>query len=269
MGRIFSWSRRCHTAGHPPALESAVQNDRQVTVSIVSHRQGDLVRALLADLDAVSGHSIAKAVITINTAEPQLTLNDGYRFPIHIIRNTEPKGFGANHNAAFQQCGTDWFLVLNPDLRFSTDPIAPLLAQADPATGLLAPRVIEPGKQAPEPHRRLLTPAELILRRMRPPAVLAKPDWVAGMFMLFRASAFRQVAGFDPRYFMYVEDADICARLKLAGWQLCAVDSVRVTHDARRASWRDRRALIWHVTSLLKWWLSPAFWRAFATRHGR
>lgn len=248
----------------PPA-----DRNRTVTVSVVSHGQGQLTRALLANLDAVSHECVAMAIVTVNIPEPDFTWGANLRFPIRIIRNAEPKGFGANHNAAFSECHTDWFLVLNPDLEFSQDPLTPLINQATPAAGLLAPRVIEPGKADPEPHRSLLTPAELMLRRVRPPIAIPSPDWIAGMFMLFRASAFAEVSGFDPRYFMYVEDADICARLKLAGWQICAVDSVRVSHDARRASWRDRRALIWHVTSLVKWWVSAAFWRSFATKIGR
>src|SRR5688572_17386214 len=215
---------------------SPIDKHRTVTVSVVSHGQGQLTRALLADLDAVSHETIAKAIVTVNIPEPDFTWDAKLRFPVHIIRNDTPKGFGANHNAAFSECQTDWFLVLNPDLELPRDPIGPLIDQATPTAGLLAPRVVEPGKADPEPHRSLLTPAELMLRRMRPPGTVRDPDWVAGMFMLFRTSAFRQVGGFDPRYFMYVEDADICARLQLSGWQICAVDSVRVTHDARRAS---------------------------------
>lgn len=246
-----------------------MQNDHLVTVSIVSHGQGELVRTLLADLDAVSHGSIAKVIVTLNIPEPQLAWDVPYKFALEIIRNADPQGFGANHNSAFGQCATEWFLVLNPDLRLLEDPIAPLIARAGQAAGLLAPRIVEPGKPDPEPHRTLLTPAELVLRRLRPPAAILSPDWVAGMFMLFRAAAFAQVEGFDSRYFMYVEDADICARLKLAGWEIEANDSVRVVHDARRASWRSHRALIWHVTSLMKWWTSAAFWRSFARQYSR
>jgi hypothetical protein len=45
---------------------------------------------------------------------------------------------------------------------------------------------------------------------------------VAGMFMLLRREAFAQVGGFDERYFMYCEDFDLCARLRLAGWHVVA-----------------------------------------------
>jgi hypothetical protein len=237
----------------------------QVTVSIVSHGQGVLVRKLLACLDTVSAGHIAKAIITLNIPEPGALAGVRCGFPVEVVLNDAPRGFGHNHNRAFQRCTTPWFLVLNPDILFHKDPIGPLLADATAQDiGLLAPRILEPGRRAPEPHRRLLTPLEILLRHRR--VAPRRADWVAGMFMLFRASAFEQVGGFDRRYFMYVEDADICARLQLAGWRLLAADDVAVVHEAQRASQRRLRPMVWHMSSLLKWWLSVQFWRSLANR---
>jgi GT2 family glycosyltransferase len=87
------------------------------------------------------------------------------------------------------------------------------------------------------------------------------PAWIPGLFMLFRSDAYRQVEGFDERFFMYGEDFDICARLRLAGWKLQIAEQLQARHDARRASHRSKRHLYWHVTSLLKVWSSAAFWR--------
>ncbi|WP_202981412.1 hypothetical protein, partial [Xylella fastidiosa] len=57
---------------------------------------------------------------------------------------------GAGHNQAFERCATPWFLVLNPDIRFDADVLAPLVALAAPDAGLLTPRIMEPGKREPE-----------------------------------------------------------------------------------------------------------------------
>ncbi len=240
-----------------------------VTVSITSHGQGPLVRKLLTTINGASSRCIAKAVVTINIPEPDFLSNLRLDFPLTVIANNEPRGFGANHNAAFCQCETDWFLVLNPDIAFCHDAISALVSRARPSTGLLAPRIVEPGKAEPERHRGLLTPAELLRRRLPSSRLLQSPTWVAGMFMLFRTSAFSQVGGFDPKYFMYVEDADICARLSIAGWDIDVDDSVLVLHDARRESWRRWRALSWHMKSLLKWWSSPVFWSLLRNSRAR
>lgn len=234
---------------------------RSVTISIVSHGQQALILPLLEQLSSLCATSINAVVLTINIAEPDLVDDGAYRFPIRRIVNCRPHGFGANHNAAFAQCETGWFLVLNPDIRLDTDVLAPLLAQARPRDGVLAPRIWEPAKAALEPHRALLTPWEILRRRKAHYAAPPRPAWIPGMFMLWRSEAYRRIRGFDPRFFMYGEDYDICARLQLAGWTIGIGEDWRVEHSAQRASHRSWRHLYWHAASLLRVWCSPAFWR--------
>ena len=231
-----------------------------VTISIVSHGQWPLVEPLLEQLDRWCSESIAKVVLTVNIPE-SLALRNSWRFEIDRVDNAQPKGFGANHNAAFKRCRTPWFLILNPDIRLESDALSALLARASADAGLLSPRIHEPGNDEAEPYRELLTPFELVRRRKpshRPPPA---PAWVAGMFMLIRREAFAQVGGFDERYFMYCEDFDLCARLRLAGWTLQAEPSVTVLHLAQRASQAALRPLLWHLASFVKVWTSSAFWR--------
>lgn len=231
-----------------------------VTVSIVSHGQWALIEPLLDQLNRWCGGVVAKVVLTVNIPE-SLSLNDSSRIQVERIDNAQPKGFGANHNTAFARCQTSWFLILNPDIRLQDDVISALLQKAEPKTGLLTPRIVEPGSAEPEPYRALLTPLELVRRRLRAHRPPVRPAWVAGMFMLLRREAYAQVGGFDERYFMYCEDFDLCARLRLGGWALEAEPSASVLHLAQRASQAELRPLLWHLGSFVKVWTSRAFWR--------
>jgi len=243
-------------------MQTATSPHKPVTVSIVSHGQLALIRPLLEQLDQFSAGLVDKVVLTVNVAEPDHPLAGlQVRYPIERIDNAAPKGFGANHNQAFARCATEWFLVLNPDIRFDGDVLAPLMAQAGPQAGLLTPRILEPGKTTPEQHRRIITPLEILTRRKPGYPIPAVPDWIPGLFMLFRSNAYAQVKGFDERFFMYGEDFDICARTQLAGWQLQVGEDLLARHDAQRASHGSRRHLWWHVSSLLRVWASGAFWR--------
>lgn len=234
---------------------------KPITVSIVSHGQLGLILPLLAQLDRWCTASIEKVVLTVNIPEADLLEGMHWGFAVERIENPAPKGFGANHNAAFARCSTPWFLVLNPDIRLDGDVLAPLILQAGADSGLLTPRILEPGKSAPEAHRALITPVE-ILTRNRPGYVAPSvPAWIPGLFMLFRSAAYAQIRGFDERFFMYGEDFDICARTQLEGWTLQVGEDLLARHDAQRASHRSKRYLYWHVTSLLKVWLSRSFWR--------
>lgn len=256
----------------------AATHHRPVTVSIVSHGQQGLLLPLLEQLDRHCAAHIDKFVLTVNIPEEDRLAGTGWGFPVQHIVNTRPQGFGANHNAAFKHCESAWFLVLNPDIRLDRDVLQPLLSGARQDSGVLTPRIVEPGSRhaGPEPHRGLLTPWEILMRNRpgyRPPH---EPAWIPGMFMLLRAEAYRQIGGFDARFFMYGEDFDLCARLRLAGWGIQVTEDLQVTHDARRASRRSWRHLVWHFASLMKVWGSGAFWgyRALWNRrievwHGR
>jgi len=232
-----------------------------ITVSIVSHGQLALVLPLLEQLDRYSRAVIDKVLLTLNIPEADLLAGRTWGFEVERIENASPKGFGANHNQAFERCGTEWFLVLNPDIRFDNDVLSPLLAQAAADAGLLTPRILEPGKTEPEPHRALLTPLEIVGRKKPGYVRPTVPAWIPGLFMLFRSKAYRQVGGFDEKFFMYGEDFDICARTRLAGWKLQVGENLLARHDAQRESHRSKKYLYWHVTSLLKVWLSASFWR--------
>lgn len=236
-----------------------------ITVSIVSHGQLALILPLLEQLERHCTAVIDRVVLTLNIPEPDLLAGRSWRFALTRIDNAVAQGFGANHNAAFAKAAAlgagDWFLVLNPDMRFDADVLTPLLADAQAGSGLLAPRILEPGKTAPEPHRALITPREILTRRRPGYPTPAQPDWIPGLFMLFRAEAWRAIGGFDERFFMYGEDFDICARLRLAGWHIRIAEHLQARHEAQRASHRSRRHLWWHLSSLARVWVSGAFWR--------
>ena len=241
---------------------AATEPSQRITVSVVSHGQLPLILPLLAQLDRFSAGAIAKVVLTLNIPEPDEALATlPLRFPLERIDNAQAQGFGANHNQAFRRCMSDWFLVLNPDMRFDADVLAPLMAQARADAGLLTPRILEPGKARPEQHRAIITPLEIVRRKRPGYPIPAVPAWVPGLFMLFRSRAFQDVGGFDERFFMYGEDFDICARTRLAGWSLQVGEDLLARHEAQRASRRSAKHLYWHVTSLLKVWSSGVFWR--------
>ena len=242
-------------------MPTSPPHTQAITVSIVSHGQLALIEPLLDQLARYSKAVVAKVVLTINIPEVDILAGRTWGFPVERIENQAPMGFGANHNQAFERCATPWFLVLNPDIRFDSDVLTPLLAQAAPASGLLTPRILEPGKSTPEQHRATITPREILTRRRPEYERPQVPAWIPGLFMLFRASAYAGIGGFDERFFMYGEDFDICARSQLAGWQLQVGEDLVARHDAQRASHAKFKHLYWHMTSLLKVWTSATFWR--------
>jgi len=76
------------------------------------------------------------------------------------------------------------------------------------------------------------------------------------MFMLFRSSTFAEIGGFDAAYRLYYEDVDLCARLRLKGYDVRLAPKAIVTHLARRSSHRNPRYAAWHLRSMLRFFTS-------------
>ena len=234
---------------------------KQIVVSVVSHGQGQLVVNLLQAIQSLCDHSTLLVIVTVNIPEQLPLAPDRFPFPVVIVRNAAPKGYGANHNAAFKLIEGDIFCVLNPDIRLTTDPFAPLFEHIRALkAGVVAPLILSPEGRIEDSARHMITPLRIVQRVCRLGKVLnyeigtvpIAADWVAGMFLMFSSRTFAAVRGFDERYYMYCEDADICGRLRESGQGVWLIPSVRVIHDARRQSHRDGRHLWWHITSLAR-----------------
>jgi GT2 family glycosyltransferase len=209
-------------------------------------------------------------ILTVNIPETLPFSAAGHGVDLQVVRNSVPRGFGANHNAAFRIAKAPMFCVVNPDIRFHDDPFPPLMsALADRSVAIAAPLVRNRGGAVEDSARAFPTVQGILRKGLGGPQGLdyevgadpIEPDWVAGMFMLFRGSTFARLGGFDERYFLYYEDVDLCARARLGGQRIVLDPRAEVLHDARRDSRRRPRHAWWHARSMLRYFLSEPFRR--------
>jgi len=237
-----------------------VSDSELVSVSVVSHRQGELVAALLGDL-AAKVRTPFEVLLTINVPEtlPFDPARSG--LALRVLTNTRQKGFGANHNDAFRESRGRHFCVLNPDIRLERDPFPALIdCLNDRSVGVVAPVIRDPAGGVEDNVRSFPTPWTILHKAMfgggLDHAIGSEyPDWVAGMFMLFPRDVFDRIGGFDERYFLYYEDVDLCARLAAEGRKVRVCHAVSATHAARRESRRSLRYMRWHLSSMLRFFL--------------
>jgi N-acetylglucosaminyl-diphospho-decaprenol L-rhamnosyltransferase len=162
-------------------------------------------------------------------------------------------------------------VVANADVRFPPDALRALAAAvvAAPDRGAVGPRVVYPDGSPQASARRLPTlgtaaghalfgrvaPANRWTRRYRAsdadPGRAREADWLSGCVLALRREAFDQVGGFDPGYFLYVEDVDLGTRLRAAGWRLWHDPAIEVVHRVGASTRRHRiRAVVHHARGL-------------------
>ncbi|MFY9259945.1 MAG: glycosyltransferase family 2 protein [Gallionella sp.] len=241
-----------------------------LSISVVSHEQIHLVLNLLQDIEKHCQSSSIELLLTINLPETISFVREGFSFPIRQIDNVQPLGFGANHNQAFTHAKGDFFCVINPDIRFDSDPFQSLIqCLHDAKIGVVAPVVRNAQGEVEDSARYFPTPFKILCKafgKCKGSDYIVgnapiSPDWVGGMFMLFRRAVFQQLGGFNERYFLYYEDVDLCARLRLRGYEVMLVPQAQVVHHAQRSSHRNLKYLRWHLQSMLRFFLSSAFWQ--------
>lgn len=292
-----TWSRSGKRKAWGPDVRSLV-------VSVISHGHGEQVRKLLHQLAAQAEPTLGMVVLTLNQAEPELVdaieadaAARAWPFTLVQHQNLDSLGFGANHNQAFRAHALNFwrdqgltleqgrFAVVNPDIALKHNPFPALLARLSADDGLACVYPVQcDARGVRQDFERLLpTPASVGARAVwslrkrlgRPhapqppgqPEPGEAPDWVSAAFLLLRAKAWREVDGFDPSFFMYGEDVDLCLRLQLAGWQLAVEPRAKVVHVAQRNSHRNVQHLLWHVKSLWQLWQSKPY-RAFRRTRG-
>ncbi len=225
-----------------------------------------MVAHLLRQLCENHGGWIEHCIVTHNIADPPLQAPpQGWPFRFTELFNSEPAGFGANHNRAFLHCASEFFCVLNPDVDLSGRPglWRALMAEAGtPATGLVYPTLLNPDGSRQDNEREAVTPIALLRRHLlRQPQ--RRVDWVSAAFWMVPAGVWRQLGGFDEGFFMYCEDTDFCLRLRLAGLSMRRADTA-VVHQAMRGSRWPGRQLVWHLNSLARLWSGQVLWRYVA-----
>lgn len=231
------------------------------SISVVSHNSGKYLEALFMDL-SYRFPSQAEVILTINIPENEFYLRSAVNLKLKIIRNCKPLGFGANHNQAFYCSTGQRFVIVNPDIRLRCSLLSVLDNAFDNDTGACAPMVLSSDGIMEDSVRCFPTIGKLfrrvVLGSRTPdyiPAEKFNPivvDWAAGMFVMFDSSSFKAVGGFDTRYFMYVEDADICHRLGMMGKKIVWVPECSVIHDAQRASRKCWKHRFWHLSSMVR-----------------
>jgi GT2 family glycosyltransferase len=220
-----------------------------LSIVIVTHNGRDLALASIESAMAKLGDLPVEWVIVDSGSTDDTPDAIEARWPeIEVVR-VPNIGFAAANNVGFEAARGRYLLALNPDTEVLWGRFETLVRALDERPDVGAASVIQEEadgslqciRRDPSIGRAL---SEALWLRKLPgcgrwqereldQAAYAQErgaDWLVGAVLMLRREAVAQVGGFDERFFMYSEEADLCRRIRDAGWEVRHLPVMRILH---------------------------------------
>jgi N-acetylglucosaminyl-diphospho-decaprenol L-rhamnosyltransferase len=268
-----------------------------VTIVIVNYNTGPALRACLASAISDLGDVDWTAVVVDNASTDGSLDELDTSARIVVLSNAVNVGFGAAVNQAARHHSAPLLWLLNPDCVVRPGTVSTLwrTMQAHPTCAIAGPQLLnadgstqQSARGEPTPWTGLFGRHGLITRffpnsagsqaNLRARALVAggaesaEVDWVMGAAMLIRRDRFDAVGGFDERFFLYWEDADLCHRLRERGESVRFVPAGLVEHVGGQSSKTAQRiavrafhksAYLYYATHIVRSPWHPGRWFAW------
>lgn len=190
---------------------------------------------------------------------------------LRLIRNGKNIGFGAAHNKMLNADMGKYHFVINPDITVSSDVISDIadFMEQHEDIAMLMPKILNSDgteqhlpKERPTFKRLFLGRLAKFSKRFakirseytwadKPVTEVTDIDFCSGCFFCIRSEVFKALGGFDERYFMYLEDADLALAAKKFG-RVVIAPQFSVTHTWERESAKSLKYLLIHIISSFK-----------------
>lgn len=243
-----------------------------ITASIVIYNEDkSILKNTIYCFLNISGFTI-KLYLIDNTKD--LNYKEFADFPsLEYIPVYDNIGFGLGHNKVISKIAnkSKYHLILNPDVGFEPDIFKGLVNELSNSKeiSMIAPKVLFPDRSFQNSCRRFPTVKELLARRIfllrfffkksinngkYEDKDLSKPffaDYLTGCFQLYKTDDFVALEGFDDRYFLYMEDVDICRKIDKSGKKKMYYPNEEIIHVLKKESNKSIRLFFIHFKSAM------------------
>lgn len=229
-----------------------LQPDAEISLVVVTYNSASVLPPLLNGLSAAGSPRFRELVFVDNASRDQTPERIRAQLPqAQVIVNEKNRGFAAAVNQGVSRASAEVILLANPDVQWDEGVVPGLIQflKSHVTAAAVCPRLIYPDGRPQPSIRRFPTHSNIWFSRGSPlrilgsllssrhgytlpdPQICARLEAVAATFMVFRREAFWDIGGMDERFFLYVEDTDLCKRWHDAGYEVWMNPDFVVTHD--------------------------------------
>lgn len=251
-----------------------------LSISIVTYNSSHIIKEALTSIIQYLPANVSTSIILIDNHSKDNTkqiLRDyamSYK-NITLIQNPANIGFAKAHNLAISYEDSRYHVICNPDIILENDVFTPLIRFMDQNIdiGIACPRYQFQNGELQPLNRRYPSIFDFFLRRFLPeklkPLFQARLDsyvmldigydssydvpFVSGAFMFCRSEVLKKVKGFDERYFLYLEDADLSRKVQQHGYRTVYYPYAVLTHVWERSAHKDWRVGMVFIHSAIKY----------------
>jgi GT2 family glycosyltransferase len=248
----------------------------EITISLISFNQLHDLKRLLPSLIEAASNVSAEILLVDNLSSDGTSQWMARNYPnIKTIFNPNKAGYGENHNLNLQRAQGRYFVVMNSDMTVTQKVFCVLRDYMDshPEAGIVAPKILNPDGTIQGLIKRHPTVWDLFLRRFMVGKLQryfhtrmdyyemrdvgydqeCEVPFLSGAFMFCRADLLKRLGGFNPRYFLYFEDVDLC-RLIQQTHRTMYYPETAIMHYWERAA---------HKNWKFSWFFIQSAWRYF------
>lgn len=256
-----------------------------LAVVVVNTNSGDEVLRCVRSVFESAGDIRMQVVVVDNDSTDGSAHAVVGAFPeVGLIQNDSNRGFPAAANQGMRATDSEFILLINPDAEIRVGTMEGFLkvARDHPRAGAIGALTRSPDGSIYPSARRIPTLTQglfhTLLAPFRPNNRWSRTyrmaewdrrserqvDWVSGSSMLLRRAALDEVGIFDERFFMYVEDMDLCTRLRQAGWEVWFSPELEIEHIGGTATVGRRRMTLEHSRSIYRYFVKhrSSGWKA-------
>lgn len=252
----------------------------KLSVTIVAYHNYDDIQDAVRTIEQFTDNCISKRIYIVDNSEWEQKENEPTAIEFQTVLSKYKDveyifpgrnlGFGKGHNFVLPKLESEYHAIVNPDILLNSDAFTAIVKymEQNPDAGMCIPNLTDEKGERLAVYRKELTIVDMFIRmfcgnmfaKRKAEHTLQNMDYShpfqvpfgQGSFLVIRTELFKELNGFDDRFFMYLEDADLCKRVNQVSKLMYCPDA-SVIHKWERGSHKNKKMLKFHLQSMKKY----------------